>query len=353
MIIEHEASRYAQDTRWPAPKKGAHMLSNIHFTVERYQVHPGEAQTWVNNAHYEGQRPIREHHVEFLRYLISIAKHRPGTEVALAIHGGREYIINGNHTLHAIIRADKPLWVTLQRYHVSSPNEIDMLYNTFDRQLQRSPRDMLKAYGFAEHSGLSQRQGEVLFSAMRLVLSGFVYSTPKAIKTHGYLRDNELLYLAALKWTNEATWFVRDIAGCQKRWHDYLLRQPILAMALVQYRFNPGMAETFWHQIAHEDHIFPSHPTRLLAKWFQTEAHVQRRSAVELAYITAVAWNAMYTERSRGNVSMPSTEIPILIEGTPYSRKTAMRFINEDWHLTDEPVPYDEPSFRRTLGAAA
>src|SRR5207344_2996213 len=130
------------------------------FTVEKYHLHPGEGHTWVKDAHYERQRTIREHHVEFIRYLIETNQLRPGTEIARARYASRDYIINGNHTLMAMVRADLPIWITLTTYNVKSLQEIDTLYTTYDRQLPRSARDMLKAYGFAEHAGLSQRQSE-------------------------------------------------------------------------------------------------------------------------------------------------------------------------------------------------
>jgi hypothetical protein len=50
---------------------------------------------------------------------------------------------------------------------------------------------------------------------------------------------------------------------------------------------------------------------------------------------------------------MPSKETPLLIEGTPYTRSTARRYITEEWQLVEQPVPYDEPFFRRSPRVAA
>jgi len=252
------------------------MLSTLNFTTEKHHMQPVEAQTWVAQAMYERQRPTRDHHIEFLFHLMKIGRFRPGSEIALARLGERYYIVNGMHTLSAIIRLDSPLWITLTTYHVTSMDEVDALYNTFDRQMPRTARDMLKAYGFADHASLTQREGEVLYSAMRPLLSGFVYSAARARKDLGYLRDQELLYIAALQWIKDAAQFCEDIRSAKKPWHAFLLRQPLMAMAIVQYHFQPGMAETFWEHVALENHASPNHPTRLLAKWFQTEAHKQR-----------------------------------------------------------------------------
>jgi len=329
------------------------MLSALEFTTRRYEIHPLEGQTWVAEASYGRQRPIREHHVEFLHHLMATGRFRAGSEIALAVLKGRRFIVNGNHTLYALVRLDRPIIVTLTEYHVTHEEEVDALYNTFDRQLPRTARDMLKAYGFADHAGINQRQSEVLFSAQRLLLSGFVYATARAHKTLGYLRDNELLYVSALEWTKEASMFCEDIRAAKKPWQAFLTRQALMAIALVQYRFAPAQAETFWQHVALENHVDPNHPTRLLARWFQTESHKQRYNAIDYAYITAMAWNAVALERSLRSFTMPSREVPITIEGTPYTRQTVLRYIDEQWHLLEQPVAYDEPYFRRYPRVAA
>ena len=329
------------------------MLSTLEFTTRRYHMFPGEAQTWVAEPTYSRQRPIREHHVALLHHLMHTGRFRAGSEIAIAVVQGRREIVNGNHTLHAIVRLDQPMWVTLAEYAVETEVEVDALYNTFDRQMPRTARDMLKAYGLAEHVGLNYRQGEVLFSAMRPLLSGFVYAAARAHKELGYLRDNELLYVSALRWTKEAMMFCNDIRVAKKAWSAFLLRQPLLALALVQYRFQPALAEEFWGHVALEDHTNPNDPTRLLAKWFQTESHRQRYNPIDYVYLTAMAWNAVYAERPLRSFNMPSREVPITIEGTPYTRASVRRYITDAWQLADQPMSYDEPYFRRYPRVAA
>lgn len=319
-----------------------------HFTAKPYYLHPGEAATWVNDAQYPRQRPIREHHVEFLRYLAASGTLRHGTDISLAMLGSKPYVINGNHTLRALVRAQRPYWITLTEYAVDSMEDLDRLYMTFDRQLPRSPRDMLKAYGFADHVGLSQRQSEILFGAMRLVLSGLSHERAKATKDFGYMRDNEMLYVAALGWTDEARQYFEDIAGVAKRWHEFLRRQPLTAAAVILYRYEPGRAETFWSQVAHENHSSPQHPTRQLAKWLQDQAHRPHVKARDLISGVSLAWNTTYHDRPlRGFTSLPSTEVPVHLEGTPHTRSSVMRYMTPTWEILEEPIAYDEPSLRK------
>jgi hypothetical protein len=323
------------------------MSTEPNFTVERYYLQPGEAHTWVNDAGYPRQRPIREHHVDFLTHLVRTKQLREGTDVALATLGSKPYTVNGNHTIRAIVRADMPYWITLTRQQVTTMDEMDRLYTTYDRQLPRSPRDMLKAYGFADHSGLAQREGENLYGAMRLVLSGLSHDRPKATKAHGYLRDTERLYVAALQWTDEAKQFCADIAGVARRWHEFLRRQPIMAAALILYRYEPGRAETFWGEVAKENHADPRHPTRLLAKWLQDQSHRKNVKALDLIAGISLAWNHNYHDRPIRSFTLPSTESPVHLEGTPHTRASVARYVNADWKVIDKPEAYDEPLFRK------
>jgi hypothetical protein len=329
------------------------MSTEPNFTVERYYLQPGEAHTWVNDAQYPRQRPIREHHVDFLTYLVKTKQLREGTEVALAYLGSKPYTVNGNHTIRAIMRAEVPYWITLVRHQVTSMDEMDHLYTTYDRQLPRSPRDMLKAYGFGDHSGLAQREGENLYGAMRLVLSGLVHDRPKATKEHGYLRDTERLYVAALQWTDEAKQFCADIAGVARRWHEFLRRQPLMAAAIVLYRYEPGRAETFWSAVANENHADPRHPTRQLARWLLTESHKPRIKALDLIAATSLAWNYAYHDRPLRSFTLPSTEMPMHFEGTPHTRSSVMRYVDSTWTLLEKPMPYDEPGIRKGRHDAA
>jgi hypothetical protein len=58
-------------------------------------------------------------------------------------------------------------------------------------------------------------------------------------------------------------------------------------------------------------------------------------------------------ERSLLSFTMPSREVPISIDGTPYTRETVRRYLNDKWELTEQPMPYAEPAFRRSSYVAA
>ena len=70
-------------------------------------VTPEKAQALLATA-YQGQRPLRPHHVRFLRHLLRTGHWRQGAEIHCARIGTERFLINGQHTLTAWCRSTCP-----------------------------------------------------------------------------------------------------------------------------------------------------------------------------------------------------------------------------------------------------
>ena len=64
---------------------------------------PEKAQALLATA-YQGQRPLRLHHVRFLRHLLRTGHWRQGAEIHCARIGSERFLINGQHTLTALVQ---------------------------------------------------------------------------------------------------------------------------------------------------------------------------------------------------------------------------------------------------------
>jgi len=67
---------------------------------------------------YPGQRAVRPHHVLFLRHLIRAGHWRQGSEIHLARIGDERFLINGQHTLTAIMYEHTPVWLQIVEIEV-------------------------------------------------------------------------------------------------------------------------------------------------------------------------------------------------------------------------------------------
>lgn len=96
------------------------------------------------------QRPLRSYHVTYLRHLMKAGHFRQGTEIHVANVSGARYVVNGQHTLSAVIYEQCSVWLSVVEY-TCTMEEAHRLYQTFDRNLQRSLTDLYRADpGFEE-----------------------------------------------------------------------------------------------------------------------------------------------------------------------------------------------------------
>lgn len=68
-------------------------------------VNPETAQYWLTNHQYEFQRPIRTWHVNNLASELSRGRFRDRTQVCFCLLDGKYYLVNGQHTLSAIVKS--------------------------------------------------------------------------------------------------------------------------------------------------------------------------------------------------------------------------------------------------------
>jgi hypothetical protein len=310
-----------------------------------YLLHPGEAATWLAGGMYERQRQMRPYHTAFLTHLMKTGKFRQGTPIDLAYTGGKRIVVNGQHTLHALVQSEVPQWVVLITHQPKTAEDLAHLYSTYDMQLPRNSRDMLRAYGFPAAAALNVRESTMLLGSMRLILSGFVHAMPRNDPRLAYLRDQELLYVAAMGWMEEARQFCAALRGVMHQWSKYLLRQPLMAIALVQFRYQPEKAQTFWDLVSRESHPEPSHVTRLYIRWLQREGLVSQFNRQEYLRITAAAWDAFFHERPLQRLVMQDAGKPLALAGTPHTLSSVKRYLTVAWELVQEPVLYAEPSY--------
>src|SRR5207244_3972799 len=107
-------------------------------------VTPEKAQALLATA-YQGQRLLRPYHVRFLRHLLRTGHWRQGAEIHCARIGTERFLINGQHTLTALVQEHLAAWLTLVEIDVPTLAAIGRLYESFDRNLTRSLDDIYQS----------------------------------------------------------------------------------------------------------------------------------------------------------------------------------------------------------------
>jgi len=93
-------------------------------------VTPEKAQALLATA-YQGQRPLRPHHVRFLRHLMRTGHWRQGAEIHCARIENERFLVNGQHTLTALVQEHLSSWLTLVEIDVPTMAAIGRLYEAF------------------------------------------------------------------------------------------------------------------------------------------------------------------------------------------------------------------------------
>jgi hypothetical protein len=76
--------------------------------IESKIVDVAEARELLASSVYARQRKLRAAHVQRLARIMNKGEFRQGTPIDLAVVGKRQYLLNGQHTLNAIIHSGEP-----------------------------------------------------------------------------------------------------------------------------------------------------------------------------------------------------------------------------------------------------
>jgi hypothetical protein len=218
--------------------------------MSKQLITPELANEWITSYFYEEplmhsvMRNIRPRHVDYLANEMKAGRFGSAT-IAFADckADGRRFIVNGNHTLRAIVKSGVPLSLTVEHNECETLDRVRHLYATYDKNLVRQRADSLRAYDARSTLNIRQTDVEKLSSAVAYMMDGFgarVYPTK--------IPDTDLL-------AEMATWVVPYgkllvAVGSTKPWFKRIFgRRPVLAVAIVSMRNNPDIAFPFWESV--------------------------------------------------------------------------------------------------------
>src|SRR6185503_8235728 len=164
---------------------------------------PDKAQALLETC-YQGQRPLRQHHVRFLRHLMRTGHWRQGAEIHCARVEGERFLVNGQHTLTALVQEGLAAWLTVVEIDVPTLAGIGRLYEAFDRNMTRSLDDIYQSDPEIGRYGWTTKQLKAMSGAVALLATGFAQDAPFAdiVLT---LRDPFVRAELLRDWSREAT----------------------------------------------------------------------------------------------------------------------------------------------------
>ena len=242
-------------------------------------VTPEKAQALLATA-YQGQRPLRPHHVRFLRHLLRTGHWRQGAEIHCARIGSERFLINGQHTLTALVQEHLAAWLTVVEIDVPTLAAIGRVYESFDRNLTRSLDD--------------------------------IYQSDPALRQY--------------VWTGKQ---LRAMSGA--------------VAVLATYRYAGPQAAQFWPAVCQDSGLTEGMPARALVH-FLLATPSRMLGAPEYARHVASAWNAFYEQHALRTLVPRAGANPIRIAGTPHDGTTTWQYLDLDGLVQHTPVLAPRPA---------
>src|SRR5256884_1311332 len=263
-------------------------------------VTPEKAQALLATA-YQGQRPLRPHHVRFLRHLLRTGHWRQGAEIHCARIGTERFLINGQHALTALVQERLSAWLTVVEIDVPTLAAIGRVYESFDRNLTRSLDDIYQSDPAMRQYRWTGNQLKAMSGAVAVLATGYAKD---ALFTDILLTLRDPFVRAELirDWSAEATQAFGAMQGQLRR---PLLRTGVPSLLLATYRYAGPQAAQVWPAVCHDSGPTEGMPARALVHFLLTTPS-RVMGGREYGRPVSRAWNAFFAHDALRTVVPPA-----------------------------------------------
>lgn len=269
-----------------------------------------EARMFRRTCHYPYQRKISVRNVKRLSLLMQNGSFVQGTPIAFcALPGGTSFLVNGNHTLEAIIDCGIPQLLTIMVFEVADMEEVARIYASFDLHQMRSWQSALHAYGLDQEIPLSS----YVMPAIGLIMQDFKYSSDN-IEANS---SREARFHKMRQYRDAATLMAKAINGAPALYRRLCLRRAVLGVALETFRYQARRAHDFWHGLSHDDGLAANDPRKTLLRYLLDNKITGPIENYRQSKAVGLAWNAFWRNEEL-TVLRPGAAATLIVSGTPW-----------------------------------
>jgi hypothetical protein len=282
-------------------------------------VSPELAKRILQECAYERQRPVSQSHVDTLAAEIRRGGLTPRTELHFCAIGERLYCVNGQHRIHAVVKADRPYLFHIKVSEVDTYEQVGVIYANEDHGKGRTVGDAVRTSGFDERHGLSDRQVRDLLAATLLIKVGF--QRPRLSQHAPVIKSWSGRFRIAANWVTEARKYFGILERANGLYSRQLRRAPNMAVALITLRYQPEKATEFWMRVADDDGLRQGDPAKALLRALAESVGKSYAPTTQIRF-PAAAWNAFYNNKRLSRFHIDLDE-PLVIAGTPVGKEAA------------------------------
>ncbi|MEO5334306.1 MAG: hypothetical protein H7839_20010 [Magnetococcus sp. YQC-5] len=240
-----------------------------------------------------------------------------GTQIHIMQLGTEQILVNGQHTLSAIVESGVSIMLTIAYSAADSMDDVARTYIHHDPTGgARGQDDMMKALDIPALMEMSSAQSSKMYSAVRFIKSGF--------SRRDVSDSKEDVFSEVMEWMLEGTAFFDATKGGSAT----IYNAPIMAVALVTFRYQEKLAHEFWKQVAQDDGLRKNDPRKRLHELIEEcklrpNVFLKNERAITPAYLAraaATTWSAFFSGRTLSKILIYDVDREINIKGTPFVR---------------------------------
>ncbi len=310
--------------------------TNQPLTTTLITITPDMARNLVETLPYEFQRSVRKYHVDDLAEEMRRGTFLHATTIRVMVikpnpdSPDRQYVIDGQHRLRAVISSGIPQLFNLITERVADYKIIARTYGALDRGLRRTIGDGLRPLKLDEEFGINASDVTHLSVAVSFLSSRCITTKGADRKVHSDDRVRWMRLYA--RYMQEYTTI---ISGSTSHIRNSAVRSATLAVALLTLRFtaplaekqgNPSVSE-FWSGAVFDDSVSIGDPRKLVNRHLLMVG-IQggnRTSGVAGDYVPAsyaaryiaACFNAYMARETRKMAKVIDSEAPLVLYGVP------------------------------------
>ncbi len=289
---------------------------NSYLSIEN--ITPQTAQEWLQ--YNIDNRRLRTAHVEFLAKEMRYGRFQETAEIHLFTVGDVRYMLNGQHTCHAVVLYGAPVRVTVRRSS-GTENERRMVYSVgHDKGLSRTFSDSVRVYDLADSMQVRSSYIDRIAASIRYAELNFGLKPPHTRR----VSDIELMGIVPL-WDTEMALLLETISPCAKEMRNTITRSDLLSVALITLFFQTDKAVDFWRGVAKGD-LLPDDDARKRLRDYLVKVKWNNRSLSDKPSVitrrVVDCWNKFYDGREAKRVLQDRhIRDEVCINGTLYTGK--------------------------------
>lgn len=283
-------------------------------------VTPEQAEEWLNKNHFNRQRSRRPRHVTFLASEMTKGTFRKYTQIDFGVFNGHACLVNGQHTLEALVSYGKPLELLVVRHPVADEEGLARLYNTYDSGLTRTWVDAYAAMDLGNRYNMSDTEVNAYGRAAPFIFGAFGYHGVRDALANKS-KDQRLSIMEAFH--PSAKLFLTCLEQAEPAIRRALLLPPMFALGTYTIHHDNERGVTFWTLAADDQNLTKTDPPKIATMLAQRVDNKRQRTLIGLGQSVVAAWNAYVQEKELKPRLIKNPTDVVQILATPLADPTA------------------------------